>query len=110
MKPGNNGDLTYSIVDSSTAEITLHPPICAKSACSKKLKYTLMTTTKRLDLYTQLVCPNNFFVSYETVSIDPIKEQVVTPKTNSDGSLSFTFALVDQISFVGVKVSDGKAS
>lgn len=31
MKPGNNGDMTYSIVDSSTAELSLHPPTCGKS-------------------------------------------------------------------------------
>lgn len=60
------------------------------------------------DLYTQLVCPSNFFSSYENLSIDPIKEQEVQPKTNSDGTLSITFNLVDQISYVGLKVMHSK--
>ena len=108
MKPGNNGDMVYSIVDSSTAEVTLHPPVCEQSKCPSKLKYTLMTTDKMRDLYTQLVCPANFFSIWEGVSIDPIKEQEVTPKANSDGTQSITFSIKDQISYLGVKVSDGK--
>lgn len=63
-----------------------------------------MTTSKMRDLYTQLVCPSNFFSSYENFSIDPIKEQDVQPKTNSDGTISLTFTLSDQISYVGLKV------
>jgi hypothetical protein len=32
----------------------------------------------------------------------------VTPEQNSDGTLTIPFKLIDQISYVGVKVTDGK--
>lgn len=74
MKPGGNGEMDYAIMDSSTAEITIHPPVCSGD-CSKKLKYTLMKASAMRNLYTQLVCPSNFFSSFEAVSIEPIKEE-----------------------------------
>lgn len=59
--PGNKGDVEYSIVDSSTGELTIKPPVCSDSQCSGKFKYYLMTADKMRDLYSQLVCPSNFF-------------------------------------------------
>ena len=62
-----------------------------------------MTASKLQDLYTQLVCPSSFFSTYEGVSIPSITQEESTPKENSDGTLSFDFNLVDQISYVGIK-------
>ena len=68
-----------------------------------------MTATKLKDLYTQLVCPSSFFSTFEDVSIPSITQQEVTPKENSDGTLSFDFNLVDQISYVGIKAKTSEA-
>ena len=62
-----------------------------------------MTATKMKDLYSQLVCPSNFFNSYDHLSSDPIDEITAVPKINEDGTLSFPIKLVNDISFVGVK-------
>ena len=53
-----------------------------------------MTANKLQDLYTQLVCPSNFFSSFDSVSIAPITQEESTPKENSDGTLSFEFKLL----------------
>lgn len=81
MAPGGRGELQYSIVDSQTAELTFKPPICSdSSSCGSKIKYSLMTTALRRDLYSQLVCPSNYFSTSEAVSKDPLVEQHITPK------------------------------
>ena len=64
-----------------------------------------MTAPKLQDLYTQLVCPASFFSSYDSVSIPSITQEEISPKENSDGTLSFQFKLVEQISYVGVKAT-----
>lgn len=55
------------------------------------------------------MCPSNFFSSYDSVSIPEITQEEVTPKENSDGTLSFEFKLLDQISYVGIKATTGSS-
>ena len=77
--PGNKGDLDYSITDSSNALLKFKPPTCPDSSCPK-FKYYLMTANNMRDLYTQLVCPSNFFSNVEFLQGSPIKLNEVTPK------------------------------
>ena len=107
MKAGNKGIIKYSIIDSQKAELTINAPVCEGSKCSKKLKYSVMSSDKLVDLYTQLVCPTNFFASYDSISIPPITQEEISPKENSDGTLSFEFKLIDQISYIGIKATTG---
>jgi len=105
--PGNKGNLDYSITDSSNAELTFKPPTCPDSSCPK-FKYYLMTADNMRDLYTQLVCPSNFFSNVEFLQGAPIKLNEVSAKENPNGTLSISFQIADQISYVGIKASNGK--
>lgn len=67
-----------------------------------------MVADKMADLYTQLVCPSNFFSNEEIVSVDPIREKVVEPQQNGDESISLLVSLGNKISYVGLKVKDEK--
>lgn len=62
MVAGNKGNVEYSIIDSASAQLTIKPPTCSGTEkCEAKLKYYIMTANKMRDLYSQLVCPSNFF-------------------------------------------------
>ena len=70
---GGKGQLSYEIVGSQKAELTLRPPVCSSSQCSGKIKYYIMTSPKKVQLYSQLVCPSSYFTIGD-ISKDPIKE------------------------------------
>ena len=108
MRAGRSGDIAYSILDWNRAEITVARPICGRSSCPNDLRYILMSGSTMVHLYTQLVCPSNFFSSLEIVSIEPIREEEVTGRVNSDGTLSFELKLGSQISYAGLKVVNSK--
>ncbi len=59
---GNKGNVDYTVVDSTSAELTIRPPTCPDAKCPK-FKYYIMSALKMRDLYTQLVCPSNFFTN-----------------------------------------------
>lgn len=63
MFPGNKGNVEYSIVDSANGQLIISPPTC-NDKCDSKLKYYIMSAPKMRDLYSQLVCPSNFFSNY----------------------------------------------
>ncbi len=66
-----------------------------------------MSAPKMRDLYTQLVCPSNLFTNVEFTAGQPVKLVEATPKQNSDGTLELNFQLLDQISYVGIKATNG---
>lgn len=69
------------------------------------MKYILMTANKMVDLYSQLVCPSSYFSSFDSISIPPITQVELMPRENPDGTLSFQFQLIEQISYVGIKAA-----
>ena len=73
MEAGGKGQLSYEIVGSQKAELTLRPPVCSSSQCSGKIKYYIMTSPKKVQLYSQLGCPSSYFTTGD-ISKDPIKE------------------------------------
>lgn len=67
-----------------------------------------MNADNMRDLYTQLVCPSNFFSNVEFLQGPSIKLNEVSPKEGENGNLEVTFHIADQISYVGIKASNGK--
>ena len=74
IKPGTNGRIDYLIKDSDTATLTISKPYCPNEGCGE-IKYLLMAAERMQDLYSQLVCPTNFFASEDTVGIPSIPQQ-----------------------------------
>lgn len=59
-KLGNQGVIDYQLINSIDAEISFVPLNCNGKPCSK-VKYEYMSSTSLQNLYSQLVCPSNFF-------------------------------------------------
>ena len=102
IKPGSNGRIDYLIKDSDTATLTISKPHCPTD-CGQ-IKYVLMVAETMQDLYSQLVCPTNFFANTDTVNIPAIPQKEIVPTENKDGTLSFDFDLLADICYMGIKI------
>lgn len=110
MKPGNNGIIEYSVIDSKTAVITIGGVVCASGKCGSSVKYFWAADKSMQDVYTQTICPYSYFQTAGVISVPPIKFYEITTKTSStENTISFDYPLLDHVSYLSVKAvsSDG---
>jgi|JI61114C2RNA_FD_contig_71_644869_length_2040_multi_2_in_0_out_0_1 hypothetical protein len=100
-KLGNQGIIEYQLINSIDAEISFVPLNCNGKPCPKA-KYEYLSSTNLQNLYSQLVCPSNFFTFTETMP--PLHPTSISVSGNMTEPTRFEYRLLDQISYFGIRV------
>ena len=79
MKSGNNGIVEYTLLNSNKALLKFNGAVCPKGKCEKSIKYYWIAGRNFQDVYTQGVCPYNYFLLTDITSVAPLKfTEIVT--------------------------------
>lgn len=63
---------------------------------------------QKQELYSQTVCPTQYFSTLETVSTNPLPLKKIKADPDTKGKITFQYTLMDHISYVGVKGINSK--
>ena len=102
-KPGNKGILEYELKNSQEAQIRFVGGVCSGSKCSGDVTYYTVSSLDMSTLYSQTVCPSSFFSTETIQSQKPLNISKITSKPDSENKISFTYQMLDHISYISVK-------
>ena len=61
-----------------------------------------------MQLYSQTVCPSQYFATIDTMSVTPLALNKIKPNVDSNGRVTFQYVLLGHISYVGVKAINSR--
>jgi len=91
IKPGNKGNMEYSLIDSKKAQLTFSGLVCTSNDknCAKDYSFFALSSNNMEDVFAQLVCSSIMFDLSNATQTKAV-ETPIAKMSSKDSQMSFT--------------------